>query len=70
MTNADIVLGLLLAAACWLDAVSRKIPNPLIVIGLVAGLGVSNVVGGLSGAGNSALGALAGLLAFLPFFAL
>lgn len=64
---ASVTLIVLLAIAVYRDLASRRIPNVLIVAGLAVALAFSVVEGNLS---DRALGFGAGLLIFLPFFAL
>jgi len=64
-------LAILIAAfACVTDLRSRRIPNRLVLTGLVLGLSMNLLFGGVPGLGWSLLGGLAGLALFLPFFAL
>jgi len=70
MFVSDVFLLGLLALATIADLRFRRIPNPLIVLGLCLGVGIGNSLGGLDGALESLLGGLVGLLVFLPFFAL
>lgn len=60
----------ILATACWCDIRERRIPNLLVVIGLVAAVITATIDGGLSALLESSSGFSAGLLAMLPFFAL
>ena len=64
-------LAILIAAcACITDLRSRRIPNRLVLSGLVLGLSINLAFGGVRAFGWSLLGGLAGLALFLPFFAL
>ena len=59
-----ILVGL---AAAW-DVAQRRIPNPLILTGLLLGLGIQTQVGGLAGLGLGFLGiAVAFAVGILPF---
>ena len=69
-STAMALLWLHLAAAVFLDLRERRIPNPLIVSGLLGGMAVSFIHGGLPGLGTAALGAVAGMLSLIPFFLL
>lgn len=65
-----IALWILLGASCVTDIRSRRIPNVLILVGLVVGLFSQAQSGGLAGLGLGFLGALIGFLALVPLFAL
>lgn len=61
-------LWLLVGLATAWDLSQRRIPNKLIVIGLLSGLVLQTQIGGLAGLGLSLLGALCGLgLLIVPF---
>ncbi len=62
-------LALMLLAAAWYDLRERRIPNRLVLAGLVLGPAFGLLDGGLPGVGESLLGAGAGLLVLLPFYA-
>lgn len=64
-----LLLTLLVGLAAVWDVGQRRIPNPLIVVGLVMGAALQTQAGGLVGLGLSVLGACAGLLALLGPFA-
>jgi prepilin peptidase CpaA len=66
----DFVLLGVLTCAVWTDMRRRRIPNPLILIGLVMALALAVAVGGVRGGLAALGGGLIGLLVFLPFFAL
>jgi prepilin peptidase CpaA len=66
-TSATLLLLSLLGAACAWDLSSRRIPNPLIAASLVAALACAGLAGRPA---DALLGAFAGLLALLPFFAI
>lgn len=75
-----LALGVVLAAAVWHDVKSRRIPNSLIVAGMLAAMAIHSLlpaVPGLFGQRAGGLGALAsvgglasGLLLLMPFYAL
>ena len=71
-----LLLACLLGCALWRDIVSRRIPNVLVVVALIAG-GVMHLVavqmggsflGSAAGLDRSVLGALAGLSVMLPLY--
>ena len=64
-----VVLMALLAAAAWTDIRSNRIPNALVVAGLVLGIAFGLAPGGI-GAKDMALGLATGLVLFLPCYAL
>ena len=58
---------LVTVAAIW-DCVQRRIPNKLVIIGLVMGVGLALILGGLLGMAESVAGAGVGMLLLLwPF---
>lgn len=59
----------MLAAAVWSDMRHRRIPNRLVLMGLVAALGLSLAPGG-TGLGSAIGGAAAGVALFLPLHVL
>ena len=63
-----IILMTLLGVAAWFDIKSRRIPNSLVLTGLISSLGIQ--LSFSSGGGVSAwgLGALAGFGLFLPLY--
>ena len=62
------ILWLLVGLASAWDLSQRRIPNKLIVIGLLGGFALQTQIGGLAGLGLSFLGALCGLgLLIVPF---
>lgn len=73
MTNAEIALLVLFLhaglAATW-DVAQRRIPNWLIVSGLVFGLAFQTQAGGFVSLGHGVLGALLALAALIGPFAL
>lgn len=64
-----VVLMTLLAAAAWTDIRSKRVPNALVVAGLVLGIAFGLAPGGI-GAKDMALGLVTGLALFLPCYAL
>lgn len=67
--NVMITLLLaLLAAAVITDIRHRRIPNRLVVIGLIVGLAGHGLMDGWGGLAVASLGALAGLACLLPFY--
>ncbi|MBL8618430.1 MAG: prepilin peptidase [Deltaproteobacteria bacterium] len=56
--------------AALTDAQERRVPNPLVLAGLLLCFGGRAQVGGLHGLGDAALGATAGFLGLLPLWAL
>lgn len=65
---SDTVLLVFVALAAVADLASRKIPNPLVLLGLLVALGVHLAPGGSALAWLG--GALTGLLVFLPLYLL
>jgi Flp pilus assembly protein protease CpaA len=66
-TSLTILSVLMITAATW-DVWQRRIPNPLILAGLLLGAALGFQEGGLAGPGQSLLGAAVALLALiLPF---
>lgn len=71
MNETEIVtLAVLLAGAVATDLRQGRIPNSLIVCGLLLGCAAGAWRAGWTGLGTSGAGALAGLAILLPFFAL
>jgi prepilin peptidase CpaA len=66
-TSSTLLLLSLLGAACAWDLTSRRIPNGLIATALVAALACAALAGRSA---NALVGAFAGLLVLLPFFAM
>src|SRR3990167_5536489 len=64
-----LLLGLL-GVAVASDLRRHRIPNFLVVLGLVLGLAGQSYLNGISGLGNGALGMLIGFGVFLPLYAL
>jgi prepilin peptidase CpaA len=69
-TVADIIVIGVCLAACAFDLRYRRIPNILTMTTALAGLVFRAALGGLSGAGLSLAGCLAGGALFFPLFAL
>lgn len=65
-----VLLSGLLSFAVAIDFHSHRIPNLLVVCGIVLGLLVNSYLGGVDGLDSSLLGMLIGLGLFLPFYAL
>lgn len=74
MTKLPTPLAFALAAmvitAAGFDIATRRIPNPLVVAGCVAGVGLQCWLHGFSGLKDSGLGFLLGFFVFLPLFLL
>ncbi|OMG63501.1 hypothetical protein AUR59_015970 [Stutzerimonas balearica] len=60
----------LLATALVTDLWQRRIPNTLVLLGIVVALGGQYLTTGLAGLGSGGLGMLIGFVLFLPFYAL
>jgi prepilin peptidase CpaA len=67
---AGIVFSGLIAFAAYRDVRTRRIPNRVVVILAVAGLGYSLLLSGVSGLLRSGSGIGVGLACWLPFYAL
>lgn len=67
---ATVTLWALVGLAAAWDVSQRRIPNGLILTGLLLGLGFQAQLGGLAGLGSGAFGALVALLALILPFAL
>ena len=68
LSPSIFILWLIVGTSAVWDLSTRRIPNPLIVIGLLLGAAVHIQIGGLLGLGLSVLGALCGLLMLIiPF---
>lgn len=65
----SLLLGLLVAAVVC-DVRRHRIPNLLILGGLVLAFSAQAYAGGVSGMGSGAVGLLIGFFLFLPFYAL
>jgi prepilin peptidase CpaA len=65
-----LVLIALVLSASWIDVATRRIPNPLWVLGAVAGFFLSLWYGGLQGGLLSLAGFLLGLLLLMPGYLL
>lgn len=64
------VLLVLVAVAAWFDLKSRRIPNWLVLVGLVASLALQIVFSGIDGFKAWGLGLLVGFGLFLPLYIL
>lgn len=69
MSPVIVLLGLL-GIAVVNDVRRHRIPNLLVVLGLVLGLSSQAYAGGVAGLGDGALGLLVGFGIFLPLYAL
>jgi prepilin peptidase CpaA len=69
-TVSWMVLGGLVAGAVATDVTQRRIPNPLILLGLFLGVALATTAAGLQGSLESLAGAAAGLALLLPLFAM
>ena len=65
-----LTLATILIAACVTDLRTRRIPNRLVLVGLMTGVGFALVDGGASGLLRATAGAATGLLIWLPFWLL
>lgn len=63
-----VVCVLLTAAAAVSDGLRQRIPNWLVLSGMLVGLATNALVPGGLGLGAATVGLAAGLFAFLPFF--
>lgn len=70
VSSADLLLLVLLLCAVRTDLSARRIPNVLIVCGLVMALVLAAIEGGVPGVLHAGAGSVVGLLVLLPFFAL
>jgi len=64
-----IACTLLLLCAVWCDIKTHRIPNQLVLLGVVIGFATSLLQGGI-GWQDAALGCIAGLAVFLPLYLL
>lgn len=64
------ILWLLVGVAAVWDLSARRIPNPLILTGLILGAAVQLQLNGLAGLGAALLGAAAGLILLIGPFAM
>lgn len=64
----QILLGILVATAAVSDIRSRRIPNWLVLAGIVAGLGWNVSASGLSGLGRAAAGLGLGFILYFPLY--
>jgi len=67
---ASLLLLGLLAVAVAIDFNRHRIPNLIVLLGLVSGLLGQAYLVGISGIGSAFLGVLIGFVLFLPFYAL
>lgn len=67
ITSNWVACTVLILASIWSDVKTHRIPNSVVLIGLVAGLSTSMQSEGI-GMANSLFGGALGLLAFLPFY--
>ena len=58
MSSGPLALGLVLIVSAGWDLAKRRIPNPLILFGLLLGFGFGWMSGGLNGLGLALVGAL------------
>ncbi len=65
-----LALLVALGAAVITDLRRHRIPNALVLVGLVAALVLQTLAGGWQGLGAGLLGAATGLLCFMPFYML
>jgi prepilin peptidase CpaA len=68
--SGEILLGILVAVAAVIDMRFRRIPNWLVLAGVVAGLAWNLYSGGLSGLGRAAAGLGVGFILYFPLFLL
>lgn len=66
MTAPHALLGAILIIAAGWDIAKRRIPNPLVFLGLAMGLGLGLVHGGAPGLARAMLGALCALALTFP----
>ncbi len=65
--NLSLLIGLL-AVGTWYDIRSHRIPNMLIIAGLITGVLTNTILHGFSGAATATAGGLVGLAVLLPFY--
>lgn len=65
-----LTLFAVLAAACVTDLRTRRIPNTLVLTGLVAGVSFALIDGGMGGMTRAISGVATGLLIWIPFWLL
>ncbi len=68
--NFNLVLFGLLCVAVWCDQRTRRIPNQLVVVGLICAVCLNTYAFGIDGLKQSLFGALVGLAILIPFFAM
>lgn len=64
----QVLLGILAATAAVFDIRSRRIPNWLVLAGIVVGLGWNTYSSGLSGLGRGAEGLGSGFILYFPLY--
>jgi prepilin peptidase CpaA len=69
MSWGPLALGLVLIVSAGWDLAKRRIPNPLILFGLLLGLGLGLLLGGLKGLGFALLGVLVAFALTFPQWA-
>jgi prepilin peptidase CpaA len=67
-SNSIAVLLVILCMAVLFDQRTRKIPNPLVLAGLVVAFFLNALINGFDGFKQSLFGTLVGLLVLAPFF--
>jgi|APHig6443718053_1056840.scaffolds.fasta_scaffold00507_18 prepilin peptidase CpaA len=70
MNSGSLALGLVLIVSAGWDLAKRRIPNPLILFGLLLGLAFGGVTGGLNGLGFAFLGAVVAFALTFPQWAM
>ena len=70
MNSGSLALGLVLIVSAGWDLAKRRIPNPLILFGLLLGLAFGGLTGGLNGLGFAFLGALVAFALTFPQWAM
>lgn len=70
MNSGSLALGLVLIVSAGWDLAKRRIPNPLILFGLMLGLAFGGVTGGLNGLGFAFLGAVVAFALTFPQWAM
>ena len=66
-TSSLIACAILVIASIWTDVRTQRIPNSVVLVGIVAGLSTSMLTDGI-GILNSLMGGSLGLILFLPFY--
>lgn len=70
MNSGSLALGLVLIVSAGWDLAKRRIPNPLILFGLLLGLAFGGLTGGLNGLGFAFLGAVVAFALTFPQWAM